>query len=153
MGFFFRGEVPHGVAELNGVALGVTNVNRPTEFMIHFQHRVAMRSPTFPMGFEILDSGSIESNVVGPPGQARTLVEVGAEFGANGLIVNLPEGDHALLSGRRSTSGVEEVLTPSAFRGRGGDGLDQFEAHDLGVEVEIGLGISDGDSDVVESHG
>ncbi len=45
------------------------------------------------------------------------------------------------------------MLTPTAFWGRGADGLDQLEAHDLGIEIKIGLGISDGNGDVMESHG
>lgn len=98
MSLLLGSEVTHCVAELDGIALGVTDVDRTTEFMIDFQHSVAVGSPPLPVCFEIFETRRVESNMVDPPRQPGTFVEVGAEFGADGLVVNLPKRDHALFA-------------------------------------------------------
>lgn len=153
MSLFLRSELAHGVAELNGVSFGVTEIDRTTEFVVNFENGVTMGAPPFPVSFQILGRRSIEGDVVGPPRKPGTLIEVGSKFGANGFVVDFPKGDHALLPRRRGSCRIKEVLAPPAFGGGSGDRFDQLKAHDFGVKLEVGLGVSDGNGDVVESHG
>lgn len=153
MSLFLRSELAHGVAELDGVSFGVSEIDRATKFMVDFEDGMTVGSPPFPVPFQILGCRRIESDVVSPPGQSGTLIEIGSKFGADGIVVDFPKSDHALLPRRRGSRRIEEVLAPPTFGGWSRDGLDQFEAHDLGIKLEVGLGVPDGNGDVMESHG
>ena len=118
---------------------------------------MAMALPALAVRVERLLGGCVERDVVDPPRQAGGGVDVDREVVADLGVVELPEGDHALVGrvAERATRVVEEVLRVPAVLARvgGRHDLHELEAHHLGVEAVGGLGVTGGECDVVESHG
>jgi len=151
---FLVGERPGRVAELDHVPARVLGVDARAEVMIDLEHRVPVRLPPFTVPVEILTGRCVEGDVVHPPRQTGSAVQVDGELVADLVVVELPERDHPLLTRGRHARRVEEVLAPTTVLAgrRRRDDLDELEAHLLGVEAVRGRGIPRGEGDVMEPH-